>query len=233
VSNSKLFEIYNSNWDALRLQLKQLSANEYTNPLLLSFDEDKLNKAHLRVMVFGQETKGWYDTFSGLDNLPNLMMEKYNKFFCEENFSKGYRKSSFWKAFRYFNGNLKKHQPDKEIYCIWNNINKIGKSDAKTGISRNVRLIERGVFSVISAEIQVFKPHVVIFMTGPNRDNDIRHHFPDAIFEAISPNFNERKLAKVHSDFLPKNTIRLCHPSFFGGFYKVRSLALKQILSTM
>lgn len=226
--NQQIQNLYKENWASLQCSLVPLSARQYTNPFLITFDEDLLNKSDLKVMIFGQETKGWGDQFGMLSNLEDIVA-MYEKFFCQKNFYGGYEKSSFWKAFRYFEKQLQIAHPTKSIYFSWNNINKIGKPKGKTGVSAEARAVERKTFSVIAAEVRAFNPDIVIFLTGPHRDGDIKHHFSNAEFKSVNPNIKTRALARVCHEFLPERTIRMYHPSYYGGFYKVRESGLEAI----
>lgn len=230
--NQKVQSLYRDNWANLQRSLEPLDPSHYTNPFLIAFDEGLLNKSDLKVMIFGQETKGWGDRLGALDT-PEAIVAMYDKFFCQKKFYGGYGKSSFWRAFRYFEKQLQKSQPDKQIYFSWNNISKIGKSKGKTGVSKEVRAVERQNFSVVCSEVQAFDPDIVIFLTGPNRDGDIKHHFNDAEFNSINSKVDKRALAKVSSKSLPMRTIRLYHPSYFGGFNRVRELALNAIVNDL
>ncbi|WP_027721183.1 hypothetical protein [Maridesulfovibrio zosterae] len=226
--NKELENLYKTHWLHLQQKLLALSVNQYTNPFLLSFNETLLAQADLRVMIFGQETKGWGDE---LLPPPVDIMTIYNKFFCQQEFYKGYGRSSFWKAFRYFKKQLTEKIPRKKsIYFSWNNINKIGRPLGKTGVDAEVRNIERKTFSVIAAEVNLFTPDIVIFLTGPHRDKDIRHHFKNVQFTPITTDFPTRAIARVSSDTLPTKTIRMYHPSYFGGFYKVRDHGLSELI---
>src|SRR5690554_588700 len=226
--NKKLQSIYCNNWETLQQSLQQLESGQYTNPFLIAFDEDLLSQSDLKVMIFGQETKGWGDRF-GMLNSPEAAVAMYETFFCQKQFYGGYGKSAFWKAFRYFEKELQKAYSDKAIYFSWNNINKIGKLKGKTGVSKSARAVERETFSVVSFEVQAFAPDIVVFLTGPNRDGDIKHHFNDAEFASINSSVDKRALAKVSSEYLPLRTIRMYHSSYFGGFYKVRESAVKLV----
>jgi poly-D-alanine transfer protein DltD len=228
--NEKIMDHYNSNWENLQTSLKRLDADKYTNPLLITFDEDKLNKSDFKVMIFGQETKGWYDKDGVLES-PADLVKRYDSFFNKEKFYPGFGKSSFWKAYRLFKKRITSRLSDKTIYFCWNNINKIGKSKGKTGVSNDVRCIERKYFSIIKSEVKLFKPDIVIFLTGPYRDEDIKHHFEDANFMPINSDFKTRDLAKVVSEHLPERSIRIYHPSYYAGFNNVLKGALDEILS--
>ncbi len=176
-------------------------------------------------MIFGQETKGWGKHFT-----PSIedVISIYRNFFFEEKFRK-YRKSSFWKAFRFFEEKIREENSDKTVYFSWNNISKIGRPNKKTGVSKEVRLVERQYFSVIKQEVDLFQPDIVIFLTGPYRDEDIQHHFDDAEFKQIDVNVSSKRLAKIESKGLPARTVRLYHPSYYGGYNKVRDMAFKYI----
>ncbi len=226
--NESVLNIYRENWNGLRSSLGLLSTDKYTNPFLLAFDEEQLKSSDMRVMIFGQETKGWGDRFGIIDN-PKDVIAMYDRFFCQKKFYGGYGKSSFWKAFRYFEKKIQASFTDKKIYFSWNNINKVGKSKGKTGVNSEVRDIERENFSVIFSEVEAFKPDIVIFLTGPSRDSDILHHFKDAVFSSVTSDIKTRALAKVKSKSLPKQTIRMYHPTYFGGFNKVREHAVEEI----
>lgn len=230
--NQKIQNLYRANWASLQSSLEPLDASQYTNPFLIAFDEELLNKSDLKVMIFGQETKGWGDRF-GILGTPEAAVAMYDAFFCQKKFYGGYGKSSFWKAFRYFERQIQKAHPEKSIYFSWNNISKIGKSKGKTGVSKEARAVERETFSVVASEVQAFNPDIVIFLTGPNRDGDIKHHFHDAVFHSIDSIVDKRALAKVSSDILPIKTIRMYHPSYFGGFNKIRKNALNAIVNTV
>ena len=101
------------------------------------------------------------------------------------------------------------------------------------GVSPDARALERKYFSVVADEVKIFDPDIVIFFTGPNRNGDIQHHFKDAEFSEIGTEFPRRALAKVSCTKLPDNTIRMYHPSYFGGFNKIRNAALAEVLASI
>ncbi len=226
--NHELLDIYNQKWNDLYDSLKDLDSKLYANPFLIAFNEREYEQADLKVMIFGQETKGWLSK-EGLLESPELITSRYYNFFCLKKFYKGYGRSSFWRAFRFFQKELKTAYPNKNIYFSWNNINKIGKRKG-TGFSLDTEKIEREYLPVIVAEVELFKPDIVIFLTGPNRDSRISHHFHDAEFLSVDEFTPVRALAKVKSTLLPEKTIRIYHPSYYSGYNKVRSLAASLLI---
>ena len=215
--NEQLQNLYSKHWDNLLLQLDNEDNKKHTNPLLIKVDEEKLTDADIRIMIFGQETKGWWDK-NGFSRTVDEGMGRYKKFYCEQKFYKGYKRSAFWKGFRFFQGELNKHYKDQKISYIWNNISKIGKANGKTGVLPRIRDIERGFFPVVREEVNIIKPDMIIFLTGPNRDHDTRFHFPDVEFLSSGTSNTKRQLAKVTSKCLPTMAIRMYHPSFYKGF---------------
>ncbi|MCW7553319.1 hypothetical protein NX722_11850 [Endozoicomonas gorgoniicola] len=161
-----------------------------------------------------------------LQNIINhpLKLRKSQKFYG------GYNKSAFWKAFRYVQKELKKIYPEKEIAYIWNNISKIGRAGT-TGVSPELRSIERNYFPVIRDEVEIIKPDIVLFFTGPNRDHDIKFHFPDMRLANSGSSFTTRQLAKISSTDLPETSIRTYHPAYYGGFTNDLKRNMVQLLT--
>ncbi|WP_129139610.1 hypothetical protein [Modicisalibacter coralii] len=223
--NKDLMDLYASRWGVLSSRLSELDSSCYTNPFLISVDEHRLEKANYHIMIFGQETKGWHDG-AGKVRQPSELMAGYDSFFCQGNFYRGYGRSSFWKAFRYFEKELAKYESDLNIYFTWNNINKIGRPNGKTGVDSKARMVERECFRVIEDEIQITHPDLVIFLTGPNRDSDIRFSFDEASMNAATPSHSQRAISFVSAPTLPSTNVRTYHPSYFGGFNRSRRAVL-------
>lgn len=232
--NKQLKELYESCWKDLNQYGKKISSIKPANPLLLKIIEEEYEQADLKVMIFGQETWGWHEFSTSIEE----GMNRYENFFVT-NFTQGKKKGAFRQAFNYFKTELNNHFKDKKIYYVWNNISKIGRNDKKTGVTTDIRNLERNHFNVIAKEVSILKPDIIIFLTG-NRDDDIRFNFPGAEFENIhydaslkSKNGNRKyKMPKkIIQKNLPKNkSVKLYHPSFFGGFNNVKSDVVKFIV---
>ncbi len=231
--NKQLFNLYDKYWKQILVELNKIDKKLYTNPLLINIDEDAYARADYKVMIFGQETKGWYDS-SGFTDSIFEGMDRYDRFFWQKNFYDGYSKSSFWKKFRVFQKNILKMDKTKnlDIIYMWNNISKIGQPDQETGVDPITRNLERKYFSVVAKEVEIIKPDLCIFMTGPNRDHDIKFHFPSIEFRKANDIDSIREMAVI--ECLGVKGLRLYHPSYFGGFnnnYKKRALdALNEII---
>jgi hypothetical protein len=71
---------------------------------------------------------------------------------------------------------------------------------------------------VLRDEMAILKPDIVLFLTGPDRDDDIRFHFPDVQFSMAGTESNLRRLAWLSSRDLPVASIRLYHPSYYRAW---------------
>jgi len=228
--NLKLKELYENHWDNLLRESNKIIDITPTNPLLLKVNEEKYNNSDIKVMIFGQETWGWHKFGTSIEE----GMDRYYNFFIEEQFYKGYGKSAFWKGFNYFKKEINTIFKDKEITYIWNNISKIGRNDGKTGVTTKIKNLERQSFNVIKQELEILKPDIIIFFIG-NRTNDLKFHFSDISFKEIE--FNNKKVSKrkykpasyVISKYLPKQSFKLYHPAYFGGFNYIKNDILKEI----
>lgn len=234
--NLQLSELYNAHWINLSSELSlDKNKNTFAMPFFIKLPEEINNPKVYKIMIFGQETWGWYDKCL-LDNWIKIGMDEYEKFYLNKNGFKTSknRKSSFWQKFRFFEQELSIILKDQEKLpvFIWNNISKIGNSMGKKGVSDNNRRMERTHFSVIANELDIIKPDLCIFMTGPNRDHDIKYHFSNSRFTQVNDIDSIREMALVNN--VKFKGLRLYHPSYFGGFnntYKLRALdALKQIM---
>lgn len=217
--NEQLEKLYRNHWDDISNALENQN-KKYAMPFLIKVPEAINNPTAYKIMIFGQETLGWYDHRT-LEEWIAIGMPEYEKFYLERNFYEGYSKSSFWKKFRYFERELSNAVLDqgKSPVFIWNNISKIGKSkNLGSGIFDAIRKIERENFSVISQELQIIKPDLCIFMTGPNRDHDIRFHFPEIKISQFGNGYPIREMAQL--ELCGFNGIRLYHPSYYGKFTK-------------
>ena len=73
--------------------------------------------------------------------------------------------------------------------------------------------IEKEYFNVINDEINVLKPDIILFVSGPNYDKVIKNSLIDANFEALSDKFSARQIAKI--EFKNHNNIfRTYHPNY-------------------
>jgi hypothetical protein len=211
--NSQLLTLYNSKWDNLCAAMQPILADSTlelkpTCPLLLKIDnEEEFSNAEIRLMVFGQETNSWYNKFH---NNQQDIIENYDKFFNEGKcWSYG---GQFWNGVSRFISSLQKKYPDNKIKLVWNNVVKIGKYNEKGFPPDYIYEVEREHFSVIKEELEIIKPNIVLFFTGPNYDGIIHDSFGELEKKAVAP-FSERQISKIKIDGI-NIAFRTYHPNY-------------------
>ena len=212
--NEKLQEIYNSKWNELSDGLNEIlkdnsKENKPTNPLLLYINEDDYKNADIKIMIFGQETNDWEGNFQ---NDINICLDTYDDFFnANDCFSYG---GQFWNGFNRFLTLLQNEFPNKKISSVWNNVIKIGNSGRdKNYPPEYIYNIENEKFKVISSEIEILRPDIILFLSGPNYDLELKNSLNEAVFSELSEDFTERKLAKIkYKNY--KNVFRTYHPNY-------------------
>ncbi|WP_288007519.1 hypothetical protein [Thermonema sp.] len=165
--------------------------------------ENEWQNADIRVMIFGQETNDWGDFNTDIDLTDGASIHKHIKPILDydDKFYNGGECWSyggqFWNGFSKFRTMFEEKFSNKKIKYIWNNIVKIGKSGEK-GFPPGYIIYEteRKHFSVIKDELQIIKPNVVLFLTGPNYDGVVTDNFRQLKYTALSP-FSARELSKV------------------------------------
>lgn len=170
-------------------------------------DDEAYENADLRIMVFGRETNNWNDTnershcpygtydFSirssddilneirgkHLDNEPEIygIGDIYHSYCYEDN---GVGKTIFTRRMKQLIHQLGNRFGDRKIEAVWNNVSKIGCGGTDFGKccrtpTTEIREIERKYFNVVSDEVKILKPDIILFLTGFHADTDIKEKF--------------------------------------------------------
>lgn len=185
-AKDKLRVLYRTNWPVLCDALRPIVDNSElsikpTNPLLLwpCKEDTEYDDADIRVMIFGQETNDWGGVFNpdaAVNEEVERILEIYNSFY---NFEFNYV-SQFWNGYKLFMRMLNDKFPDKTIRYAWNNIVKIGKAKEKNCPPSYIYEEELKHFNIVKDEVEILKPHVILFLTGPDYDTKIADKFPEA-----------------------------------------------------
>ena len=228
--NKELSNLYHSKWQTLKTATKSILDDKSleikpANPLLIHIDdEEKYKNANIRLMIFGQETNSWYDDGDGEIE---AIQKKYDTFFNEGKcWSYG---GAFWNGVNRFLKHLHEKYPNKEIHLTWNNIVKIGKEDEKGFPPDYIYEIEREHFNVISDELEILKPNLALFFTGPNYDGAIQDNF-GKIQSMKLPDFTERQISKLKIPGI-QSAYRTYHPNYLwrNGIEKYFKTILKDL----
>jgi hypothetical protein len=166
--NNKLLQCYLKKWDAFKNDLEKQEKFKKDQPHLLAVTdefEQQWNNSSLKMMFFGISPNGWKinDTLYSLAPRQSVeqLMELYKEFyFGGRNWRYG---QTFWNYFYAIEELLKYRLNNHNIKVIWNNVNKVHEHFFET---------EQALFNVMSEEIQIFQPDVIlVFGTG------MRHKF--------------------------------------------------------
>jgi len=211
--NDKLLELYASKWDGMTTAFSPIFDDQAleikpANPLLLYIDnEEEYVNADIRLMIFGQETNSWYDERSAtIADMQNLYHGFFNEGECW-----GYG-GQFWNGVSRFLNLLQTKYPEKKIRLTWNNIVKIGKQGDKGFPPDYIYELEREYFHVIPQELEILKPNIVLFFTGPNYDSVLKDNFGILKYEAL-PNSTERQLSRISLKDI-EFAYRTYHPNY-------------------
>jgi len=212
--NLTLQRIYSEKWETFSDELYKIlddgkKKDKPTNPLLIYLDEVKYKSSDIKIMIFGQETNDWGGNFTGN---PNDALNTYNDFF-NSNACYGYA-GHFWNGFNRFLILLNQKFPKKTVASVWNNVIKVGNSGRnKNHPPQYIYDIERVYFNVVNNEIAILQPDIILFLSGPDYDTEIRNSLPGVSFCALSNSFNERAIAKLkYKNFT--NVYRTYHPNY-------------------
>ncbi len=211
--NDELRNLYKKHWKSLNavyetdIELEEQSAN----PLLISIvNEEEYSNADIRLLIFGQETNGW-GTENGVNEIESICRLYEEEIYCKYPQRIGLT-GQYWIGFNKFFSMLKNKYPSKNVYPIWNNIIKIGKNDGKGRPSDIIYNIERNNFPVIKEEVRILKPHIILFLTGPNYDEIIKNIFGEINFMGIPP-FTSRQLSRLFLEDV-EYSFRTYHPNY-------------------
>lgn len=191
-------------------------------PLLLSIREE-WKIATSRLLIVGQETNGWTSVIHTkprqLRTLEDFcksasgvaeMLHAYDSFDFAQTYS--HRNSAFWRAFRHLEENVAETKSE----AMWTNLFRVDVGGSvvrgcNEDARNHLRRIQAGL---LTTEVKVLNPTVVIFFSGPTYDQEIAHTFSGCRFEQVFPDRPEREIALVKSALLPVNSFRIYHPNY-------------------
>lgn len=212
--NRELKRLYMRNWYEMSRELNEINSDEgkelkATNPLLIKIDEDKYNESDIKIMIFGQETNSWENLYNDDYNKTlNIYEEFFNSNYCMKTYG-----GQFWNGFKNLKNKLENKYHNKSIYFIWNNICKIGNAERNKNRAANyIMTLEEKYFNIIKEEIDIIKPDIIIFFTGPNYDIILNKKISNLNFEEIQ-GYKIRELSKLSNDWCT-NVFRTYHPNY-------------------
>lgn len=87
--------------------------------------------------------------------------------------------------------------------------------------------------NILPKEIEICKPDVIIFFSGPNYDDKLKYQFnSELIFKELDDQIDKRYLSKIYHPLLPEKTYRTLHPGArIKGKRQIFDLILNDILN--
>ena len=147
-------------------------------------NEEWYTKADIKIMFFGQETNQWVrDDETERKDEEDLKAEyehfhedHYNAidvYFYHEGLKSGNRFLR-WGINGIMDGmkEMLKDYPGKRVSMIWNELSKLSARTKNGGgpVDSTTHQIEKELFHVIPKEIEILKPDILIFLTGPGEN---------------------------------------------------------------
>ena len=136
----------------------------------------------------------------------NILMQMYSKFAFGKNYygpGKNYR-SPFWDAARKVYTSLNPEGPEHGF--AWSNLLCIDSRNKRVDNATEENLL---TLNLLTEEIRLIKPNVVIFFTGPRYDGCIKETFCNVRFKMI-----EKGLDVLEHPNLPMKSFRTYHPKY-------------------
>ena len=196
MKRQELKKLYQKNKEAFVSVLKSFPDDDLAGPFLMSPNEAYYRQKS-KLFIIGQETNGWSYHIDDFDK----QMQNYEDF----NVGSAYYASPFWNIIRKLESAIK-----AEPYsCAWTNISKF---DLEASRPYGKYLDEISKLDIIlKDEINLLKPDICHFFTGPAFDYRIELIFPGVVFENIEE-WNPRQFCKLIHPDLPINSFRSYHP---------------------
>ncbi|MBU2948056.1 hypothetical protein [Zobellia uliginosa] len=196
--NTELSNLYNKFLIDFERIKNNISDDKLNGPFLCSPNQNYIN-AKTKILVVGQETKGWPNLEKGIDGL----MATYEEF----NLGINYTRSPFWQFMR----KLEKVYGLQNYSCAWTNLNKydVGEQRPLGANEKEIATVDK----LLISEIEILKPDVCLFLLGPDFDFRMKKTFKGLEFQFID-GFKQRQFSKLSHPSLPLKSYRTYHPKY-------------------
>lgn len=193
---SKLLKLYHKHWGNLN---KLIQANPLlSSPFFIQIPNYYFNQQY-KLMIIGQQTNGWSNSENSITGIIN----GYKEF----NLGEHYRSTPFWDFIRKIELNL--HIDPYQI--VWCNLNRCDYNYGRPESDIEAELLR--CFPGLIDEIQIVKPDVLIFLTGPMYDDLIFKSLGETDFKPIQGFDPNNFCQAVNKDF-PFHSYRTYHPKY-------------------
>lgn len=204
--NDRLMAEYEDYFSELQTKFDNETKATLSLPLFMHvFPEyDNLDK---KVMVVGQEIKGWCSTLSDTTKDPTMIVECYKHF----ELGKDYYNSPFWRFGKTLFSKLNPN--NKPSGLLWTNLSKVDQNGS--GVNQSIRKKNKSGYDLLIKEITITNPEIVVFLTSWEKDETLKATFEKIAFENVE-DIPSEYLVRVKSTNLPYNAFRTYHPRFLN-----------------
>jgi hypothetical protein len=174
----------------------------YVGPFVLSCPK---GYAELAVpwMYVGQETFGWKRLVVAND--VEAMMQEHQGFNLAQHYSGA--GSPFWSFAHALDRKLNPNGPERSF--LWSNLARIGKAEEAGRVPEEpLKFWSRQ--RLLAAEINLLRPKMVLFATGPDYDDLLTKEFPAIKLKNLS---HEEPVSAISHPDLPILSFRTFHPT--------------------
>ena len=201
--NERLRGLYRSVWPALDALIP--GGEDYSWPLLIKATEAYV-ESPTRLMIVGQETYGWYGHFApGRSERITGIQDHYAEF----DFAARYKSTPFWRAVHRLRSTVASSSDRRAL--AWSNLLPVDKAQKRPWALEG-HLAKLGI---LRREIEVLKPDVVVFFTGPDYDGLVARQFPGVLHQTVG-GYDLRTLSRLAHAGLPTKSFRTYHPAYLS-----------------
>ena len=224
--SKQLTALYASQWNGLVHELDRLGVKTQC-PFVLSVQrhgcEDWYAGADIKIMFFGQEVHHWEkdeDLGDTMRAYERFFEEKYvvadnSGYFSQDEIAPG-NHFMRWGCNGIMSGikGILDRRPGKRASLLWNNISKLSTYDGHP-VDGRVHEAELAFFHVIPKEIQILRPDILVFLTGPGHNM-----YYDYILENFTLEGEPQPIPDIPFDNLmklPLRGVKLAYKTFHPG----------------
>ncbi len=218
-TQEKLNELYDSYLEKV-LSNKEISNyilnDTISSPLFINLDLSSNNyiESDVKILYVGKENNGWFGfnerNVYGMNNdifekekYLNSLLDLYGRF----ELGKKYQKPFFL-----FKDILaeKIEERNYKVGVLWSNLLRF---DCQNKWELKKKVFEIDGNEILKKEIEILKPNLIVFVTGPNYDYFIDKTFIENEYIQINNKPIREKCIIKHQN-LPRNTFRIYHPDY-------------------